>query len=128
MPIPVEDPDNLYFTRNGQYAIVVEERLQTLAFRNPNTMALEHTLYDPTCRGIDHLDFSADGRYAFASCEFAGQMIKIDLSTLQVVGTLMLANGTSSPQDVKLAPDGRSCTPPTRQAAASGRSTQTRSR
>ena len=106
-PIAVEDPYNLYFTPNGQYAIVVEERLQTLAFRNPDSMALEHTLYDPTCRGIDHMDFSADGRYAFASCEFAGRMIKIDLSTHRVVGTLVLANGISSPQDVKLAPDGR---------------------
>ena len=106
-PIAVEDPYNLYFTPNGRYAIVVEERLQTLAFRNPDSMALEHTLYDPTCRGIDHMDFSADGRYAFASCEFAGRMIKIDLSTHRVVGTLVLANGISSPQDVKLAPDGR---------------------
>ena len=106
-PIPVEDPYNLYFTPNGQYAIVVEERLQTLAFRNPTSMALEHTLSDPTCRGIDHMDFSADGRYAFASCEFAGRMIKIDLSTLKVISTLVLANGYSSPQDVKLSPDGR---------------------
>jgi DNA-binding beta-propeller fold protein YncE len=105
-PIPVEDPYNLYFTPDGRYAIVVEERLQTLAFRNPNTMRLERTLYDPTCRGIDHLDFSADGRYAFASCEFAARMIKIDLSTLKVVSTLVLANGYSSPQDVKLSPDG----------------------
>ncbi len=106
-PIPVEDPYNLYFTPDGRYAIVVEERLQTLAFRNPNTMALEHTLSDPTCRGIDHIDFSADGRYAFASCEFAGRMIKIDLDTLTVVSTLVLANGYASPQDVKLSPDGR---------------------
>ena len=37
-PIPVEDPYNLYFTPDGRSAIVVEERLQTLAFRNPNTM------------------------------------------------------------------------------------------
>ena len=105
-PIPVVDPYNLYFTPDGRYAIVVEERLQTLAFRNPNTLRLEHTLYDPTCRGIDHLDFSADGRYAFASCEFAARMIKIDLRTLKVVSTLVLANGYSSPQDVKLSPDG----------------------
>ncbi len=106
-PIAVEDPYNLYFTPDGRYAIVVEERLQTLAFRNPDTMRLEHTLYDPTCRGIDHMDFSADGHYAFASCEFAGRMVKIDLRTLQVVTTLVLDGGYSSPQDVKLAPDGR---------------------
>jgi DNA-binding beta-propeller fold protein YncE len=105
-PIHVEDPYNLYFTPDGRYAIVVAERLQALEFRNPNTMRLEHTLYAPTCRGVDHMDFSAGGRYAFASCEFAGRMIKIDLSTLKVVSTLVLGNGYSSPQDVKLSPDG----------------------
>jgi DNA-binding beta-propeller fold protein YncE len=106
-PIPVEDPYNLYFTPSGRYAIVVEERLQALGFRNPRTMALEHTLHDPTCRGIDHMDFSANGRYAFASCEFAGRIIKVDLTTLKVISTLVLAHGYSSPQDVKLSPDGR---------------------
>jgi len=105
-PIRVADPYNLYFTPDGRYAIVVEERMQALAFRNPNTMRLEHTLTDPACLGIDHMDFSPSGRYAFASCEFAGRMVKIDLSTLQVVDTLTLAGGHSSPQDVKLAPNG----------------------
>jgi DNA-binding beta-propeller fold protein YncE len=105
-PIPVEDPYNLYFTPDGRFAIVVAERLQRLDFRNPHTMRLIHSLYDPECRGVDHMDFSADGRYAFASCEFAGRMIKVDLGTQQVVSTLLLAHGVSSPQDVKLAPDG----------------------
>jgi YVTN family beta-propeller protein len=106
-PIPVEDPYNLYFTPDGRFAIVVAERLQRLDFRNPNTMALEHSLYIPQCKGIDHMDFSADGRYAFASCEFAGRMVKVDLATQQVVATLVLAGGISAPQDVKLSPDGK---------------------
>jgi DNA-binding beta-propeller fold protein YncE len=106
-PIPVEDPYNLYFTPDGRFAIVVEERMQTLAFRDPRTMRLEHLLNDPSCAGIDHMDFSAAGNYAFASCEFAGRMVKIDLRRLRVVSTLLLAGGNSSPQDVKLSPDGR---------------------
>jgi YVTN family beta-propeller protein len=106
-PIPVEDPYNLYFTPDGRYAVVVAERLQRLDFRDPRTMALVHTLYDPVCQGIDHMDFSADGRYAFASCEFAGRMIKVDLATMKVVSTLVLNHGVSSPQDVKLSPDGK---------------------
>ena len=106
-PIPVEDPYNLYFTPNGLYAIVVAERLQRLDFRNPNTMALVHSLYVPVCRGVDHMDFSADGRYAYASCEFASRMIEIDLQTQRVIRTLVLDNGNASPQDVKLSPDGR---------------------
>ena len=71
-PIPVEDPYNLYFTPDGRFAIVVAERLQRLDFRDPNTMRLVHSLPVPECRGVDHMDFSANGRYAFASCEFAG--------------------------------------------------------
>ena len=79
-PIPVEDPYNLYFTPDGRYAIVVAERLQRLDFRDPHTMRLVRSLPVPECRGVDHMDFSADGRYAFASCEFAGRMIEIDLA------------------------------------------------
>lgn len=106
-PIPVEDPYNLYFTPDGRYAIVVAERLQRLDFRDPQTMALKHSLSVPACRGVDHMDFSANGRYAYASCEFAGRMIEIDLKTQRVIRTLTLDHGLASPQDVKLAPDGR---------------------
>ena len=105
--IPVEDPYNLYFTPDGRFAIVVAERLQRLDFRDPGTLRLTHSLSVPQCAGVDHMDFSADGRYAFASCEFAGRMIKVDLRTQQVVGNLVLDNGRSSPQDVKLSPNGR---------------------
>ncbi|MGI8714625.1 MAG: YncE family protein [Solirubrobacteraceae bacterium] len=106
-PIPVEDPYNLYFTPDGRFAIVVAERLQRLDFRLPGSMRLVHSLSVPTCRGVDHMDFSADGRYAFASCEFSGQMIEVDLRTQRVIRTLVLNHGSASPQDVKLSPDGR---------------------
>jgi DNA-binding beta-propeller fold protein YncE len=106
-PIPVEDPYNLYFTPDGRFAIVVAERLQRLDFRDPATMHLVHSLPVPTCRGVDHMDFSANGRYAFASCEFSGQMIEVDLHTQRVIRTLVLNQGLASPQDVKLSPDGR---------------------
>lgn len=106
-PIPVEDPYNLYFTPDGRFAIVVAERLQRLDFRNPHSMRLVHSLAVPECRGVDHMDFSANGRYAFASCEFASRMIEIDLRTQRVIRTVMLDRGLASPQDVKLSPDGR---------------------
>ena len=105
--ISVADPYNLYFTPDGRYAIVVEERLRELAFRNPNTMALIRTLPVPQCPGVDHADFSASGRYMYASCEFGGLMIEVDLKTLRVTRTLTLHGGSSAPQDVKLAPNGR---------------------
>ncbi len=106
-PIPVEDPYNLYFSPNGRYAIVVAERLQRLDFRNPNTMALVHSLYIPQCRGIDHADFSPGGRFMFASCEFSGRMVEVDLRSQRVIRTLVLNDSHASPQDVKLSPDGR---------------------
>ncbi len=106
-PIPVDDPYNLYFTPNGQAAIVVEERLQILDFRDPTTMRQIYPLPVHMCPGVDHMDFSTDGRYAYASCEFGGRMIEVDLQRRRVIRTLELANGNSSPQDVKLSPDGR---------------------
>jgi DNA-binding beta-propeller fold protein YncE len=106
-PIPVADPYNLYFTPDGRFAIVVAERLQRLDFRRPGTMALVHSLSVPACRGVDHMDFSMNGRYAYASCEFAGRMIELDLRTQRVMRTLVLNKGDANPQDVKLAPDGR---------------------
>jgi YVTN family beta-propeller protein len=104
-PIPVRDPYNLYFTPNGRYAIVVAERYQSLDFRDPHTMALRHSLPVP-CPGIDHMDFSADGTYLIASCEFGASLIKIDVATQTYVGRLALPAG-SKPQDVKLSPNGK---------------------
>jgi len=104
-PVPVADPYNMYFTPDGHFAIVVAERLQRLDFRDPHTMALAHSLTVP-CPGVDHLDFSANGRYLIASCEFSGKLLKVDVASQSVVGTLALGSGTE-PQDVKLSPDGK---------------------
>lgn len=101
--IPVTDPYNMYFTLDGRHAIVVEEAQRTLAFRDPQTFALQKVL-PVACAGVDHMDFSADGSFALASCEFSGQMVKIDLRTETVSGYI---NVGGSPQDVKLSPDGR---------------------
>jgi YVTN family beta-propeller protein len=105
--IPVDDPYNMYFTPDGKYAIVVAERLHRLDFRDAHTFKLHHSLPVP-CAGVDHIDFSADGSYLIASCEFSGQLLKIDVAHERVIGTLTLPNGTSGmPQDVKLSPDGK---------------------
>ncbi len=105
--IPVDDPYNMYFTPNGRYAIVVAERLARLDFRNAGTFRLHRSVKVP-CRGVDHMDFSADGSYLIASCEFSGQLVKVDVASEQVVGVLTLPDGSSAmPQDVKLSPDGK---------------------
>ncbi|HEX6701313.1 MAG TPA: hypothetical protein VF101_11330 [Gaiellaceae bacterium] len=105
-PIPVDDPYNLYFTPDGRYAIVVAERNARLDFRDAHTMRLHRSVAVP-CRGVDHMDFSADGTYALASCEFSGQLVKVDIRRERVVATLALNGGRAVPQDVKLSPDGR---------------------
>jgi YVTN family beta-propeller protein len=100
----VADPYNLYFTPDGRFAIVVAERMRRLDFRDPNTMKLVETVPMP-CRGVDHMDFSANGRYLIASCEFSGDLVKVDVETRKVIGTLKLSPH-AMPQDVRLAPDG----------------------
>jgi YVTN family beta-propeller protein len=106
-PIPVDDPYNMYFTPDGRYAIVVAERLGRLDFRRSHGFRLHHALKVP-CRGVDHLDFSAGGRYLLASCEFSRQLLKVDVRREKVVGLLTLPAGRGGvPQDVKLSPDGK---------------------
>jgi YVTN family beta-propeller protein len=105
-PVPVADPYNLYFTPDGRYAIVVAERLRRLDFRAAQSMRLHRSVSVPSCAGVDHMDFSADGRYALASCEFAGAMVVIDVARERVIRSFQLRAG-AMPQDVKLSPDGR---------------------
>jgi YVTN family beta-propeller protein len=104
--VSVTDPYNLYFTPNGRRAIVVAEAKARLDFRDAGTMRLRHSLKVP-CRGVDHMDFSADGTYALASCEFSGQVVKVSITGERVLGTLELKSSMGMPQDVKLSPDGR---------------------
>jgi DNA-binding beta-propeller fold protein YncE len=105
-PVPVTDPYNLYFTADGRRAIVVAEAHRQLDFRSPHTMRLKHRLPVPMCHGVDHLDLTASGRLALASCEFNGRMIVVDLEREKVVKTISL-RPDAMPQDVKLSPDGK---------------------
>jgi YVTN family beta-propeller protein len=103
--IPVTDPYNMYFTPDGRYAIVVAEALQRLDFRDAQTMKLVRSV-PVDCLGIDHADFTADGRYAVFSCEFSGKLLKLDVARQRVLGTIHVKEG-GSPQDVKTSPDGK---------------------
>ncbi|MDB5776287.1 MAG: lactonase, 7-bladed beta-propeller family protein [Herbaspirillum sp.] len=104
--IKVDDPYNMYFTPNGKEAIVVAEAHARLDFRDAHTMRLKSSLPVPQCKGINHADFSIDGKYALFTCEFDGGLAKIDLVNRKVVGYLQLAR-KGMPQDIRIAPDGR---------------------
>jgi DNA-binding beta-propeller fold protein YncE len=104
-PVRVTDPYNLYFTPDGRFAVVMAERLERIDFRDPHTMELRRTLSVPDCVGVNHADYTADGRFLLVSCEFVGRMIVVDVRRQRVVKTISLRAG-AKPQDVKLSPRG----------------------
>jgi len=89
--IPVDDPYNLYFSPDGKSAIVVAEAQHRLDFRNPQTMQMQYSIEVPECEGINHADFSIDGKFAIFTCEFEGSIAKIDLVNRTVLGYLKLS-------------------------------------
>jgi YVTN family beta-propeller protein len=104
--VPVDDPYNMYFSPDGKDAIVVAEAHARLDFRDPKTMALKSSLSVPECKGINHADFSMDGKYAIFTCEFGGKLAKIDMVNRSVAGYLLL-NKKGMPQDIRVSPDGK---------------------
>jgi len=108
-PIHVDDPYNMYYSPDGRSAIVIAERRMRLDFRDPQTLNLLQSVRTD-CRGIDHIDFTPDGRYLIASCEFNGRLMKLDLASRKPVAYLVLDSAghdtSSMPQDVRSSPDG----------------------
>jgi YVTN family beta-propeller protein len=102
-PIPVVDPYNLYFSPDGTKAIVVAERLRRLGIYDPKRWVLRARIRVP-CRGVDHADFTADGSEMVASCEFSGDLVRVDLRRLVVSRTVHVGG---QPVDVRLSPDGQ---------------------
>jgi len=108
--IPVADPYNLYFTPDGHSALVMAEAERTIYFTDPHTFRVQDRLVlGPQCAGVNHADFSPDGSYLIATCEFAGQLVKIDLRSRTVLGYLDLnrPGAPSAPQDIKIDPFGK---------------------
>ncbi len=127
--VDVDDPYNLYFTPDGKSAIVVAEARHRLDFRDPKTMAMQYSIEVPKCGGINHADFSIDGRYAIFTCEFQGSLAKIDLVNRSVLGYLVLqmpktrfkdvpvmggpdvseicTSRKGMPQDIRISPNGK---------------------
>lgn len=128
--VAVDDPYNLYFTPDGSAALVMAERLRRIDVRDPQTMALRRSL-DVGCGGVNHADFSADGSFFVATCEFSGKVLVIPADASRVAKVIdLVATKTpgatdpaqarmggpamsmepgvdSMPQDARLAPDGR---------------------
>jgi YVTN family beta-propeller protein len=104
----LEDVYNLYFTPDGQQAIVVAEAVKRLDFYDLKTWRRVRSVTYPECAGINHMDYSADGRTMLFSCEFANRMLVLDTVTakkLRLFKLTVAPNGM--PQDTRLTPDGR---------------------
>jgi YVTN family beta-propeller protein len=104
--VAVDDPYNMYFTPDGKSAVVVAEAMKRLDFRDPKTMALQGSLAVPQCGGINHGDYSIDGRYLIMTCEYASRLAKIDWAGRKVLGYVTLPD-KGIPQDIRVSPDGK---------------------
>jgi DNA-binding beta-propeller fold protein YncE len=103
--IHVDDPYNMYYTPDGKYAIVMAEREKRMDFRDAQTMQVVNRV-PVDCRGVNHADFSIDGRYMIATCEFSSELIKVDVAAQKVLAHLPLTP-KGMPQDCRIAPDGK---------------------
>ena len=95
--IPVDDPYNMYWSPDGQSAIVVAEAYKRLDFRDANTMKMQYSIPTPLCAGINHADFSIDGKFALFTCEFNGSLTKVDLVNRKVLATIKLSQYFNRP-------------------------------
>jgi DNA-binding beta-propeller fold protein YncE len=106
--IPVIDPYNMYFSPDGSSAIVVAEARRRLIWYDPKTWKQQAETLTPNCAGIDHADFTPNGRIAVFTCEFDGRVAVIDVASHKLLRTIDMPhrNRHMGPQDIKLSPDG----------------------
>ncbi|MGH9033085.1 MAG: beta-propeller fold lactonase family protein [Acidimicrobiia bacterium] len=107
---PVEVPYNLYFTPDGAKAVVIMERNSQVDFRDPDTWESIKRVDIPAAQrdedgdsGVNHAEFTADGKTMIVSCEFSGWLVRFDLDTMEITGAVEIGG---KPVDVKLSPDG----------------------
>jgi DNA-binding beta-propeller fold protein YncE len=105
---PVVDPYNMYFTPDGAFGISVAERMKKLVWYDPHTWQAKGETPAPDCAGIDHADFSPDGKTAVFTCEFAGRVAVVDIPSHRLLRMIDMPQRHThmGPQDIKLAPDG----------------------
>ena len=104
-PIKVDRPYNLYFEPDGTTAVVQNEQNNQLDYYDTATWTLQKSV-PSTCLGNNHADWSADGTYFLVTCEFSGDLIKVDTASGDVLAIINVAPG-AMPQDVRLTPDGQ---------------------
>jgi DNA-binding beta-propeller fold protein YncE len=106
--IPVTDPYNMYYSPDGSSAIVVAEARRKLIWYDPKTWRVQGETLTPNCAGIDHADFTPNGRIGVFTCEFDGRVAVVDIPSHKLLRIIDMPqrNKRMGPQDIKLAPDG----------------------
>ncbi len=102
-------PYNVFFTPDGSKAIIVADYLGAdmvadngLYFYDRETWELLKFVQVPW-PGVNHLDFTPDGRYLMVTCESSGAVVKVDTVEMEVVGVVQVGG---SPLDIRLDPGG----------------------
>ncbi len=104
----LEDVYNLYFTPDGKQAIVVAEAYERLDFYDLPDWRRASSVRFPECRGINHMDYSADGKIMLFSCEFSNRMLVVDTVSKKKLREFTLPKTPDGmPQDTRLTPDGK---------------------
>lgn len=102
-------PYNLYFTPDGEKAIVIADYLSSCCTAHNGLHFFDRETWEPIkfvnvpYAGVNHLDFSADGSYLVVSTETSGHVVKVDIETMEIVGAFYVGG---SAVDVRLAPEG----------------------
>lgn len=106
--VSVHDPYNLYFTPDGTRAVVMASKDHEIVFRDAHTMKIIKRT-PATCDGVNHADWSADGRTFVVSCEFSSELLLVDTVSMKILKSASLPHKPTRdpmPQDVKISPDG----------------------
>jgi YVTN family beta-propeller protein len=112
LPVDTMDmpfPYNLFFTLDGEKAIVVADYLGLDLVADNGLHFYDRETWEPLkfvqvpYPGVNHLDQSADGSYLLVSCESSGAVVRVDTERMEITGVIDVGG---SPLDVRLAPDG----------------------
>src|SRR4051812_45287203 len=106
--IPIVDPYDMYYWPDGSVAVSVAEAKRTLVFYDWHSWQEVGRLPLPDCGGVDHADFTADGKIAVFTCEFAGRVAVVDVANRALLRMIDMPvrHTHMGPQDIKLSPDG----------------------
>ncbi|TMQ89838.1 hypothetical protein ETD83_38075 [Actinomadura soli] len=103
LPVTVPGATGLYFTPDGQDALVLAREPRRIDVRDPRSMLLKASVPMP-CTAA-HADFTLDGASLVTTCASAGGIARVHLAGRAVTGAIRLPDG-ARPGDLRLSPDG----------------------